>query len=66
MPAARLDSAAIARTLAVNLQAPMSACAALVPACWRGAGARSRFVSSVSGYRGLPLAAAYGASKRRA
>jgi NAD(P)-dependent dehydrogenase (short-subunit alcohol dehydrogenase family) len=63
MPAARLDAAAIARTLAINLQAPMNACAALVPRLLeRGRGAIA-FVSSVSGYRGLPLAAAYGASK---
>ena len=63
MAATRLDADAIARTLVVNLQAPMSACATLVPRLLARGGGAIAFVSSVSGYRGLPQAAAYGASK---
>jgi len=63
MAATRLDGAAISRTLAINLQAPMAACAALVPRLLAQGRGAIAFVSSVSGYRGLPLAAAYGASK---
>ena len=63
MAAARLDAAAISRTLAINLQAPMTACAALVPQLLAQGRGAIAFVSSVSGYRGLPQAAAYGASK---
>ena len=63
MAAARLDAEAITRTLATNLQAPMAACAALVPRLLdQGRGAVA-FVSSVAGYRALPQAAAYGTSK---
>lgn len=63
MAAARLDADAISRTLAINLQAPMSACATLVPRLLAQGRGAIAFVSSVSGYRGLPQAAAYGASK---
>ena len=63
MAATRLDADAIARTLAINLQAPMTACAALVPHLLAQGHGAIGFVSSVSGYRGLPQAAAYGASK---
>lgn len=63
MAAARLDADAITRTLATNLQAPMTACATLVPHLLSQGRGAIAFVSSVSGYRGLPQAAAYGASK---
>jgi NAD(P)-dependent dehydrogenase (short-subunit alcohol dehydrogenase family) len=63
MAATRLDADDIARTLAINLQAPMTACAALVPRLLAQGHGAIGFVSSVSGYRGLPQAAAYGASK---
>ncbi len=63
MAVTRLDADAIARTLAINLQAPMTACAALVPQLLAQGRGAIAFVSSVSGYRGLPQAAAYGASK---
>ncbi len=63
MAAARLDADAIAQTLAINLQAPMAACAALVPKLLDAGRGAIAFVSSVAGYRGLPQAAAYGASK---
>jgi short-subunit dehydrogenase len=63
MAATQLDADAIARTLAINLQAPMTACAALVPRLLAQGHGAIGFVSSVSGYRGLPQAAAYGASK---
>jgi len=63
MGAARLDADAIARTLALNLQGPMAACAALVPTLLAAGRGAIAFVSSVAGYRGLPQAAAYGASK---
>lgn len=63
MAAAQLDADAITHTLAINLQAPMTACAALVPRLLARGGGALAFVSSVAGYRGLPQAAAYGASK---
>lgn len=63
MPATRLDADAIERTLALNLQAPMAACAGLVPRLLAQRHGTIAFVSSVAGYRGLPRSAAYGSSK---
>lgn len=63
MPAGQLDAAGIADTLAINLQAPMAACAQIVPFLLQQGHGAIAFVSSVAGYRGLPSAAAYGASK---
>ncbi|MBK8760356.1 MAG: SDR family NAD(P)-dependent oxidoreductase [Sulfuritalea sp.] len=63
MAAGQLDAAAITHTLAVNLQAPMTACATLVPKLLAQGQGAIAFVSSVAGYRGLPRSAAYGTSK---
>ena len=53
MAAGQLDAAAITHTLAVNLQAPMTACATLVPKLLAQGQGAIAFVSSVAGYRGL-------------
>lgn len=63
MAAGQPDAAAITHTLAVNLQAPMTACATLVPKLLAQGQGAIAFVSSVAGYRGLPRSAAYGTSK---
>jgi len=63
MRAWELDPAGMDRLIDINLRAPMAAAASLVPQLLaQGSGALA-FVSSVAGYRGLPKAAAYGATK---
>lgn len=59
----QLDPQEIDRLLAINLRAPMTAAAALIPRLLKQGNGALAFVSSVAGYRGLPKAAAYGPTK---
>ena len=63
MRAWQLDADDIDRLLAINLRAPMAAAARLIPQLLKQGSGALAFVSSVTGYRGLPKAAAYGPTK---
>ena len=63
MRAWELDSERIDQLIDINLRAPMTAAAQLIPLLMKQGGGAMAFVSSVAGYRGLPKAAAYGPTK---
>lgn len=63
MRAWQLDADDIDRLLAINLRAPMTAAARLIPQLLEQGSGALAFVSSVAGYRGLPKAAGYGPTK---
>ncbi len=58
-----LDEAAFARTIDLNLMATVACVAALMPGWLARRRGQLAIVSSVAGYRGLPGALSYGASK---
>jgi short-subunit dehydrogenase len=58
-----LDPARLDQILDINLRAPMAAAARLIPLLMKEGGGALAFVASVTGYRGLPKAAAYGPTK---
>ena len=63
MPAKRFDVAGIAHQFDMNVMGPMNVAQQVLPHYIASGSGHISFVSSVAGYRGLPRALAYGASK---
>lgn len=63
MPAKHFDVAGIRKQFDMNVMGPMNVTQQVLPALIAAGGGHISYVSSVAGYRGLPRAIAYGASK---
>jgi short-subunit dehydrogenase len=63
MRAYALDIEAARQTMRVNIEGPLNCLAAILPAMLQAGRGHIAIVASVAGYRGLPQALAYGASK---
>jgi short-subunit dehydrogenase len=63
MRAFALDLDAARRTVQVNIEGPLNCLAAIVPLMLAAGSGHIAVIASVAGYRGLPQALAYGASK---
>jgi short-subunit dehydrogenase len=62
-PVAEFDAGVYRRIMEINFMGVVNCLQAVVPNCLERAGGHIAVVSSVAGYRGLPKASAYGASK---